>query len=84
MKPSANSACGGLMIFTSRPYAACHQSSNGAEVSMATAPQMQSQPPSGPLNRRHTVTPSTGFATEKNERRSTSKPHANPATAPPV
>ena len=84
MNPRASTACGGLTIFTSRPYAACHQSSNGADVTMATAPQMHSHPPSGPLKSRHTVTPSAGGTAVKNERRSTSAPHASPATAPPV
>src|SRR5256885_12009280 len=30
--PSESSMCGGLTIFTSSPYALCHQLSNGAEV----------------------------------------------------
>ena len=44
--PMANKVCGGLRILTSRPYALCHQSSKGAEVSIAMAPQIQKRPPS--------------------------------------
>ena len=46
--PSASKTCGGLRIFTSRPYAACHQLSNGAEVIMATPPQAHRNAPIGP------------------------------------
>ena len=42
--------CGGLMIFTSSPYALCHQSSNGADAIIMSVPQMQTQAPSGPRN----------------------------------
>jgi hypothetical protein len=47
-KPAASTMCGGLMIFTSRPYALCHQSSNGADASMAAPPQAQTNAPIGP------------------------------------
>src|SRR5919199_3458671 len=50
--PRLSSVCGGLMIFTSRPYALCHQLSNGAEVSIANAPHVQTHAPSGPRNPR--------------------------------
>ena len=38
------------MIRTSRPYALCHQLSNGADVSIAPQPQMQIHAPSGARN----------------------------------
>ena len=47
-KPAASTMCGGLMIRTSRPYALCHQSSNGADASIATPPQAETKAPSGP------------------------------------
>src|SRR5207247_1636622 len=46
--PSARITCGGDRTFTSRPYALCHQLSNGADVIIAKAPQMHTQAPSGP------------------------------------
>src|SRR5690349_4740610 len=48
--PNASKICGGLRILTSRPYALCHQLSNGAEVIIATPPQAQMNAPSGPRN----------------------------------
>src|SRR5579872_7099643 len=48
--PRASRTCGGLRIFTSRPYAACHQLSNGAEVIMHTPPQAHRNAPMGPRN----------------------------------
>jgi hypothetical protein len=45
--PRLSSVCGGLMILTSSPYALCHQSSNGAEVSIANAPHTHTHAPSG-------------------------------------
>src|SRR5947209_6174717 len=41
---------GGLMILTSRPYASCHQLSNGADVIIAMPPQAAMKAPSGPRN----------------------------------
>ena len=35
------------MIFTSSPYALCHQLSKGAEVTIMMVPQMQIHAPSG-------------------------------------
>ena len=46
--PAASTMCGGLMMRTSSPYALCHQSSNGAEASIATPPHAQMKAPSGP------------------------------------
>ena len=46
--PSANTICGGLMIFTSSPYAACHQSSKRADVIIAMPPHAAMNAPSGP------------------------------------
>ena len=46
--PPASTMCGGLMIFTSSPYALCHQSSNGVDASIATPPHAQMNAPSGP------------------------------------
>src|SRR5262245_7730482 len=46
--PVASTMCGGLMILTSSPYALCHQSSNGAETSIATPPQAEMKAPIGP------------------------------------
>src|SRR6185369_15884466 len=46
--PVASTMCGGLMILTSSPYALCHQSSHGAETSIATPPQAEMKAPSGP------------------------------------
>src|SRR2546421_12823321 len=48
--PSESSMCGGLTIFTSSPYALCHQLSNGAEVSIAMQPHVAINAPSGPRN----------------------------------
>src|ERR1700683_5258162 len=48
--PSDSSVCGGLTIFTSSPYALCHQLSNGADVSMAMQPHTAMNAPSGPRN----------------------------------
>src|SRR5437016_12262728 len=48
--PSESSVCGGLTIFTSSPYALCHQLSNGAEVSIAMQPHVAINAPSGPRN----------------------------------
>src|SRR5262245_44627350 len=48
--PVASTMCGGLMILTSSPYALCHQSSNGAETSIATPPQAEMKAPIGPDN----------------------------------
>src|SRR5688572_1532130 len=48
--PQPSTMCGGLKIFTSRPYALCHQSSNGAEAIIMIVPQMHTQAPSGPRN----------------------------------
>src|SRR3989442_1215480 len=46
--PAASTMCGGLMILTSSPYALCHQSSNGAETSIAPPPQAEMKAPIGP------------------------------------
>src|SRR5215211_4540443 len=54
--PAASTMCGGLRIFTSRPYALCHQSSNGAEVIIMIVPQMQTQAPSGAWKNRQNRT----------------------------
>ena len=48
--PAASSMCGGLRIFTSSPYASCHQLSNGAEAIMAIPPQAARNAPSGARN----------------------------------
>jgi hypothetical protein len=48
--PRLSRVCGGLMILTSSPYALCHQLSNGADVSIASAPQTQTHAPSGARN----------------------------------
>src|SRR5260370_30420536 len=48
--PSESSVCGGLKIFTSRPYALCHQLSKGAEVSIAIQTHVAMNAPSGPRN----------------------------------
>jgi len=45
--PRINKVWGGLTILTSRPYAACHQLSKGAEVSMAMPPHAAMKAPSG-------------------------------------
>jgi hypothetical protein len=45
--PDARIMWGGLMIFTSSPYALCHQLSNGADVIIMIVPQMHTHAPSG-------------------------------------
>ena len=48
--PQNSTMCGGLTIFTSSPYALCHQLSNGAEASIAKVPQTVIHAPIGPRN----------------------------------
>src|SRR6185312_7744785 len=75
--PQKSTMCGGLTIFTSRPYALCHQLSNGADTSIAKVPQMVIHAPIGPRNpQKCTVAALSSFP---NVVRSTTAPHATPA-----
>jgi hypothetical protein len=83
LMPRASTMCGGLMIFTSSPYALCHQSSKGADVSMAPAPQLQKNAPSGPV-KPSTRTPSArSAAVPRSVVRKMTAAEARPATTPP-
>ncbi len=82
--PAASSACGGLRIFTSRPYALCHQSSNGADVSIANAPQMQIHAPSGARNPQKRTDAAFSSPVPPNVVLSASQPQVRPATTPPM
>jgi hypothetical protein len=83
VKPRASSTCGGERIFTSSPYALCHQLSNGAEVIIAIAPQIDTQAPKGPENPQKRTLARRAASVPANVVRSTSHPHATPATMPP-
>src|SRR5437867_616237 len=81
--PSARITCGGDRTLTSRPYALCHQLSNGAEVIIAKAPQMHTQAPSGPRKPQNPTVAARCSAVPVKLVRSTSQPHASPASTPP-
>ena len=81
--PNASTMWGGLSISTSRPYALCHQSSSGAETTIARAPQMQTQAPSGPRKPQNETAAARSRALPANVVCSTSQPHDRPATTPP-
>src|ERR1700690_3702626 len=75
--PQKSTMCGGLTIFTSSPYALCHQSSNGADASIANVPQMVVHAPSGPRNpQKRTV---ADASLPPNVVRKTTYPHEMPA-----
>src|SRR6185436_12554260 len=72
---------GGLMIFTSSPYALCHQLSNGADAAITKQPQMQTHAPSGPRNPQN-CTPRSRSSWLPNVVRNTSHADVAPATIP--
>ena len=81
--PSASTTCGGLRISTSSPYALCHQSSNGADVSMANAPQIDTHEPRGPRNPQNRTARARSSSLPEKVVRSTTTPCAMPPTTPP-
>lgn len=81
--PAASSMWGGLMIFTSSPYALCHQSSKGAEVSIANVPQMHTHAPKGARNPQKRTAVARSSADPANVVCSARYPHVRPATTPP-
>ncbi len=81
--PAASSMCGGLMIFTSSPYALCHQSSNGADVTIANAPQMHTQAPNGARKPQKRTAVPRDASDPANVVDSATHPHVSPATIPP-
>ena len=80
--PAASTMCGGLMIFTSRPYALCHQSSNGAETSIATPPHARMNAPSGPTKPQMRTLTSRSGAFRPNVVVRIRYPEAMPASTP--
>src|SRR4051812_34926963 len=82
--PSARMLCGGLMIRTSRPYASCHQLSNGADVTMAKQPHTATQAPSGARNPQKVTAESRAAAPRPNVVRSATYPDVSPAINPPA
>src|SRR5690348_589348 len=82
--PSASKACGGLMIFTSRPYALCHQLSNGADVSIAPQPQTQIHAPNGARNPQKLTDASRSACVPKKVVLMATYPELIPAMSPPA
>ncbi len=71
------------MIFTSRPYALCHQSSNGAEVTIANAPQIHTHAPNGARNPQNRTAVPRSASDPANVVLSATQPEVSPATTPP-
>src|SRR5689334_10152351 len=82
--PAASTMCGGLRILTSRPYASCHQLSNGADVIIAIPPHAAIKAPSGPRNphihTEHSRSSDRGLNVVDRMR----KPHEMPARMPHI
>src|SRR5262245_35170083 len=76
--------CGGLTIFTSSPYALCHQLSNGADVSIAPQPQMQIHAPSGARKPQKLTAASRSAGVPRNVVFSATYPELIPAIKPPA
>src|SRR5579862_7227448 len=76
--PQRSTMCGGLTIFTSSPYALCHQLSNGADVIMSNVPQMHTQAPRGPLNPQNLTVDCFSAGVPKKVVLSTSQPQESP------
>ena len=75
--------CGGESTFTSRPYALCHQLSNGADAIIAMAPQMHTQAPRGPRKPQNETLAARSVAVPAKVVFRTSQPHDTPASTPP-
>ena len=73
----------GDKIFTSSPYALCHQLSNGADAIIAKEPQMATQAPRGPRNPQKCTVPARSSSLPAKVVRRTSQPQAHPARTPP-
>src|SRR5216683_4973223 len=82
--PSDSSVCGGLTIFTSSPYALCHQLSNGADVSIATHPHTAMNAPSGPRNPQIFTDVSRAAGSPPNVALKIKYPHAIPTSTPVI
>src|SRR5262249_42804757 len=74
---------GGLTIFTSRPYALCHQLSNGAEVTITKGPQIVTQAPSGPRNPQNRTDSARCSGVPRKVVCSTNQPQLEPAMMAP-
>src|SRR5580658_755663 len=83
-EPSDNSVCGGLTIFTSSPYALCHQLSNGADVSIATQPHTAMKAPRGPRNPQISTDVSLSVDSPPNVAFKIKYPHAIPTSTPVI
>src|SRR5688572_10578748 len=81
--PVMRTACGGLRISTSRPYALCHQLSNGTDAIMAKAPQIQTQAPNGPRNPQNRTVRARASSGAANVNHNTYAPQVMPAAAAP-
>src|SRR3982751_1915 len=81
--PNASTVCGGLTIFTSSPYALCHQLSNGAEASIEKQPQMHAQAPSGARNPQSLTVVATSRSFGRNVHLIATNPEQSPARSPP-
>ena len=75
--------CGGLTMRTSRPYALCHQSSNGAEVSIAPQPSTHTHAPSGARNPQNDTALAFASGVPRKVVCSASNPELRPASSPP-
>ena len=79
--PHASTMWGGLMIFTSSPYALCHQLSSGADAIIVSVPQIHSHAPNGPRNPQNPTVAAWSEGVPANVVRSTSQPQVVPATS---
>ena len=68
------------MIFSSSPYALCHQLSNGAEVTIMSVPQMHTHAPNGPRKPQKRTLAARSSGLPRNVVRSTSQTQLEPAT----
>src|SRR5688572_23748500 len=82
--PHARTMWGGLMIFTSSPYALCHQLSNGAEAIIMSVPQMHTHAPNGPRKPQNRTPAAWSAGLPLNDIRSTIQPQLHPATSAPI
>src|SRR6476620_9705671 len=82
--PIASTACGGLMLRTSSPYALCHQLSNGADVNIAPQPQTQIHAPSGARNPQQLTPAFRSVSVPKNVVLIATYPELTPAIKPPA
>src|SRR3569833_343930 len=82
--PIVSTACGGLRILTSSPYALCHQLSNGAETTIVAAPHAPRNAPTGPRKPHTPIETGRCGADLRNVVANTSTAPAPPARMPPA